>query len=234
MSITTTEIDVPNTTATVTPITPGKPAPKPRVVKPAAPRKPAAKPADKPVTEATVKELETRAADFITTGAQIGLSLVDVIAELFTRKAWEAHGEMTYVDYFHGVIGIGADAKFVLPRAGRQVLVKKMAGVEGCLNAHLTAMTGASLRTILTDRAELGVSNVNRQEGQHKDDQPDDNAGDETGDDTTEEKPVKSRKSSSVNVLEIVDRLQDATYLMQVIAHASARLTELATPKADA
>ena len=224
MSITATEITVPTTTATT------KPAPKPRVVKPAT-----TKPAPKPVTEATVKQLETLASGLVAAASKSGLELAGVLVELYGRQPWtERKPAQTLVDYFQTTIGVG-ESGFTLPKPARQEVVKLMATAHpDAPIAHIGIVAGASLSTIARDRREFELANPNRvaahtQTGDNETGDSETDGG--NGDDTTDDKPAKASKTKTnvVNVIAIVDTMSDTQYLMQVIAHASARLSELTT-----
>jgi hypothetical protein len=207
--------------------------------KPAAPkttvtRKPATSRAASPAKPVTAKpvttaQLESMAGGFIAAGTQAGMSLVDILCELHKRSAWQEH-TMPVGAYFIDVIGIGSESGFVLPKTARQALVKKMAGVDGVQNSTLAQMTGASLRTIANDRAELGVASKTRQDGQNKSDGETD--GEETGETDGDDKPAAPRKPrvQTINVIEIVDGLNDAGMLTAIMQHAAMRLAALNTP----
>lgn len=209
------------TDQTATDRQPAKTTRKPRTAKPAAPP--------------TLAELEAQAAGYVTAGNTAGMSLASVLVELYQRTGWTEH-EQSIVDYFTLTIGVG-ESGFTLPKLARQEVVKLMASqAPDCAIAHLAIITGASLRTISRDREQWELANPNRVNS-HKptpdDDATDDNAGDD--DATDDAKPAKASKTrvNTVNVLAIIDELQDATYLMNVITHASARLTALNTPATD-
>jgi hypothetical protein len=182
----------------------------------------------KPI-DPTIAKLEVQADKLVAAGNKTGMALAAIVVDLYVRKAWEAH-DMSVADYFLSR-GIGSESGFVLSKTGRQDVVKRMAtAAPDAPNSALCQLTGASLRTIANDRAELGVANTNRQDGQkNREDIADDN-GTDAGD--TTDKPAKTSKTrvQTVNVIEIIDALQDAQFITMIIAHASARLAELSTP----
>ena len=166
------------------------------------------------------------------------VKLAETFVALHPLAPWtvatDTRPAMTLEKYFRDVMGIGAgDDMFRLPYDARRAVVKGMFTRDndpertGDFILAIAAMTGASERTIARDRTDLGFANKNRVDSHVK------QSGDgESDGENGEAQPAKAPKTrvQTVNVIAIIDELQDATYLMNVIAHASARLTALTTP----
>lgn len=228
MSITATEITVPTTTATT------KPAPKPRVVKPAT-----TKPAPKPVTEATVKQLETLASGLVAAASKSGLELAGVLVELYGRQPWtERKPAQTLVDYFQTTIGVG-ESGFTLPKPARQEVVKLMATAHpDAPIAHIGIVAGASLSTIARDRREFELANPNRVAAhtQTGDNETGDSETDGGNGDDNDDTPATAPKPKTVkpaDVIAAIDAATDAAFLANVMQHVSARVMALTAPAAE-
>lgn len=173
----------------------------------------------------TLAKLENLATRQVSIASKAGVALAAILTELYVRQAWTEHGQ-SVVDYFSATIGVG-ESGVTLSKPARQEVVKRMAAVApDAPIAHLSIITGASLRTISRDREEYDLANPARV-ASHKTagDGSDDNDTDNAGDD----KPTKASKTrvTTVNVIEIVDGLSDAAMLTAIMTHAAARLAEL-------
>jgi hypothetical protein len=203
---------------------------------------------DTTTTETTVPQADPRAVKLESIALKLratvignAVKLANTFVELYPLAPWTSHADDTgkplaMAVYFKDVMGISSD-NFKMPRDARQAVVKGMfdrdnepAHVAGIVVACM-AMTGASERSITRDRADLGFVDQATSDAHSG---PRNGDGDTDGDGDGETRPATRTRVQTVNVVEIIDQVQDVQFLMTIVAHANARMTELLASKPSA
>jgi Rho termination factor, N-terminal domain len=118
----------------------------------------------KPDNSARIAELRANAEMYITDGVTSAVRLAATLAELYPLKPW-IPVKLDVHKYFQAM-GIDGD-NFKLPATARKQLVKAMFTRDANVPAqHVAWMAGAGLKTINSDKSELGFTSETRSAAQ--------------------------------------------------------------------
>jgi hypothetical protein len=120
---------------------------------------------DEDLSGYTGAELERRADGLVTAADNVTLEMVPLLVELYRRRIWQDYG-LTITEYFRDRRGLGKIVK-LSEKARKELVLSLSAAVPDAPVQHFVLLSGGwALRTIQSDRAELGVANQTRSEAQ--------------------------------------------------------------------